>query len=57
MGMFSYNLDDYECSLCPVGAVCLGEDHSIALNGYWRTKNSTFGTFMSFTLLNCHLTR
>lgn len=57
MGMFSYNLDDYECSLCPVGAVCLGGDHSIALNGYWRTKNSTFGTFMSFTLLNCHLTR
>ena len=46
MGMFSYSLDDNECSLCPVGAVCLGEDHSIALNGYWRTKNSTFGELL-----------
>ena len=45
MGMFSYDTTDTECSMCPVGAVCLGGDHSIARDGYWRTKNNTFGVW------------
>lgn len=40
---YSLDTDDQECIKCPLNAICLGGDHILPMNGFWRSSNDSIG--------------